>query len=43
MWEEITYVSPNLNGATIEVSEWINNFIPLYTAYAITYPCRYLS
>ena len=25
---EITYSSPNLNGVTVEVWEWISNFIP---------------
>ena len=28
MWEEITYPFPDFNGATVEVWEWINNFIP---------------
>ena len=27
MWDEITYLFPNLNGGTIEVGEWMNNFI----------------
>ena len=27
MWNEITYPSPNLNGYTVEVSEWTGNFI----------------
>ena len=28
MWDEITYPFPNFNDATIEVWEWISNFIP---------------
>ena len=27
VWDEITYPFPNFNGCTIEVLEWINNFI----------------
>ena len=27
-WDEITYPFPNFNGATVEVWEWISNFIP---------------
>ena len=29
VWDEITYSFPNFNGATVEVWEWISNFIPL--------------
>ena len=32
----ITYSSPNLNGATVEVWEWISNFIPHFTGHVIT-------
>ena len=28
MWDEIIYPFPNFNGATVEVWEWISNFIP---------------
>ena len=28
MWDEIDYQFPNFNGCTVEVWEWINNFIP---------------
>ena len=28
VWDKITYPFPNFNGATVEVWEWINNFIP---------------
>ena len=31
MWYEITYPFPNFNGCTIEVWEWISNFIPQFT------------
>ena len=27
MWDKITYPFPNFNGATVEVWEWISNFI----------------
>ena len=37
--DEITYPFPNFNGATVEVWEWISNFIPLFTVQIITYPC----
>ena len=28
MWDAIIYPLPNFNGATIEVWQWISNFIP---------------
>ena len=31
MYDEITYPSPNFNSFTIEVSEWISNFILHFT------------
>ena len=30
MWDEITYPFLNFNGATVEVYEWISNFIPQF-------------
>ena len=39
MWDEITYPFPNFNGCTVEVWEWINNFIPHFIMDVITYPC----
>ena len=39
MWDEITYPFLNFNGATVEVYEWISNFLPYFTGHAITYPC----
>ena len=38
MWVEITYTFPNFNGATDEVSEWINDFIPHFIMDVIIYP-----
>ena len=38
MWDEITFLFPNFNGCTIEVWEWIHNFIPHFTGHVITYP-----
>ena len=43
MWVDITYPFPNFNGCTIEVWEWINNFISHITGHVITYPCWDLS
>ena len=43
MKSEITYPFTNFNGCTVEVWEWISNFIPHFTGHVITYPCRYLS
>ena len=37
MWDEIIYPFPNFNGATIEIWEWISNFIPHITEHVITY------
>ena len=37
MWDEITYPFPNFNSATVEVGEWISNFIPH------SWACDYLS
>ena len=37
MWDEITYPVPNIpDGATVEICEYINNFIPYFTEYMIT-------
>ena len=36
---EITFPFPNFSGATIEVWEWISNFIPHFSVDVITYPC----
>ena len=39
VWNEINYPFLNFNGDTIEVWEWINNFIPHFARHVITYPC----
>ena len=39
VWDEIIYPFLNFNGATVDVWEWISNFIPHFTGYVITYPC----
>ena len=36
--DEITYPFPNFNGCTVEVCEWIRNFITHFIMGAITYP-----
>ena len=36
VWDEIIYPFPNFNGATVEVWELMNNFIPYFTAYVST-------
>ena len=38
VWDEIIYPFLNCNGATVEVEEWISNFIPHFTG-----ACDYLS
>ena len=38
VWEEITYPFPNFNGYTVEVWEWISNFILNSAGHVITYP-----
>ena len=35
MWDEITYTIPNFNGATVQISEWVNDFITHFTGYVI--------
>ena len=40
MWGKITYPLPKVNGATIEVPEWISNYILHFAVHVITYPCR---
>ena len=39
MWDDITYSFPNFNSTTVEVWEWISNFIPHFSGYVIIYPC----
>ena len=37
--DEITYPFPTFNCCTVEVWEWISNFIPQFTMDVITFPC----
>ena len=39
VWDEITYPFSNFNGVTVEICEWISNFIPHAMMDVITYPC----
>ena len=39
MWDEISYPFPNFNSYTVEVWEWISNFISHIIMNVITYPC----
>ena len=38
VWDEMTYPFPNFNGCTVEVLEWISNFIPHIILDVITHP-----
>ena len=38
VWDEITYLFPNFNSATVEVWEWISYFIPHFIGRVIIYP-----
>ena len=37
VWDEITYPFPNFNCSTVEVWEWISNFIPHFIIDVIIY------
>ena len=37
LWDELTYLFPNFNGAAVEVWEWISNFIPHFSVYVIVF------
>ena len=39
VWDEIAYSFINFNGYTVEVYEWISNFIWHYAKHVIIYPC----
>ena len=43
VWDEITYPFPNFNGCTVDVWEWISNFILHIIGHVMTYPCWDLS
>ena len=38
VWDEIIYTFPTFNGATVEVCEWISDFIPHFIIEVISYP-----
>ena len=38
VWDEIIYLFPNFNSPTVEVWEYIGNFILHFTGHVITYP-----
>ena len=37
VWDKITYSFPYFNGTTVEVWEWISNFMPRFVLDVITY------
>ena len=39
-WDEITYQFKNVNGAAVEVWDWIRYLIAKLTWHLITYPCK---
>ena len=41
MWDDITSTNtfPNFNECTVEVWEWISNFIPHFVMHVFAYPC----
>ena len=43
VWDEATYTFPNFNGCTVNVWEWISNFILRFMMDLIIYPCWDLS
>ena len=43
VWDKINYPFLNFNGCTVEVWEWVNNFIPHLIMDVIIYPCQDLS
>ena len=38
VWDEIIYPFPNINGCTVELWEWLSNFIPHFIVDVITSP-----
>ena len=39
VWDEITYLFLNFNGAVNKVWEWLSDFIPHFPGHVIIYPC----
>ena len=42
VWDEISYSFLSFNGYTIEVCEWISNFVEYFSLSVISYPCSNL-
>ena len=40
VWNQITYLLPNLIGAAAGVWEWVSNFILHFIEHGVNYPCR---
>ena len=38
VWDESIYPFLNFNGVTVEVKEWVSNFVPQIIMDVITYP-----
>ena len=38
VWNEFTYLFPNFSGRTVEVWEWISNFVAHFIGHVIIYP-----
>ena len=38
MWDEITYSFSHFNDATVDVREWISDFIQHFTGHVVAYP-----
>ena len=38
VWGEITYLFPNFNASSVEIYDWISDFIPPFIGHVITYP-----
>ena len=38
VWDEINYPIPNFSGTTVEIREWISNFIPHFNGHVMTDP-----
>ena len=36
VWHEITYPFPNVNNCTVEILEWVNDYIPHFIVDVIT-------
>ena len=41
VWDEFTSTFPSFNGSTVELWEWINDFVPHFIGHMPTYPIRH--